>query len=170
MHSGTLFATTVSKRGNMDTQIFATNQSWSFSFPMKLKSEANEASSLLFQWDRVPPVVIFDNAQEMILGEFNLKLKEALCHFNEMGSFTQWPNAAKREIKELKKGSGRKLIKSDAPKRLWDVFLKLESYIRSNTAHGIYKLGGEVPEAIKSGKMPNISQFFEFEWFKCVMF
>ena len=32
------------------------------------------------------------------------------------------------------------------PKRLLDVCLELESYIMSNTAHGIYKLDGEVPQ------------------------
>ena len=44
-----------------------------------------------------------------------------------MELFTPWPNAAKREIKELKKGSGRKLIKSGTPIRLWDDCLELES-------------------------------------------
>ena len=36
-----------------------------------------------------------------------------------------------REILELKKGSGGKLIKSRAPKRLCNDSLELESYIRS---------------------------------------
>ena len=45
--------------------------------------------------------------------------------------------------------------------RLWDDCLEHESYIRSNTAHGIYKLYGEVH---------NINQFSEFEWFEWVMF
>ena len=76
----TLFASTVSGRGNRYAQIFATNFGWSQSFSMKVKSEAYEALFLLFQWDRVPPAIICDNAKEMILGEFNRKLKEALCH------------------------------------------------------------------------------------------
>ena len=90
---------------------------------MKLKSEAHEASSLLFQQDRVLPAVICDNAKEMILGEFNRKLKVALCHLKQTEPFTLGSNAAIREIKALKKGSSRKLIKSGIPKRLWDDFL-----------------------------------------------
>ena len=35
---------------------------------------------------------------------------------------------SQREIKELKKGSGRKLIKYGNPKRVWDDCLELESY------------------------------------------
>ena len=77
---------------------------------------------------------------------------------------------SKREVKELKKGSGRKLIKSGIPKRLWDDCLELESFIRSNTAHGIYKLDGEVPETIMYSEMSDISQFCEFKWFAWVMF
>ena len=57
-----------------------------------------------------------------------------------------------------------------APKRLWDDCLKLESYLRSNTAHSIYKLDGEVSEMIIYGKTSDISQFCEFEWFEWVMF
>ena len=53
LYNDTLFATTVSRRGNRCAQIFATNFCWSCSFPMKLKSEAHKALSLLFQWDGV---------------------------------------------------------------------------------------------------------------------
>ena len=31
-----------------------------------------------------------------------------------------WSNAAERELNEIKKGSGREMIKLDAHKRLWD--------------------------------------------------
>ena len=93
-----------------------------------------------------------------------------MCHLKQTKPFTPWLNAAEREIKELKKGSGRKLIKSCAPKRLQDDCLELVSYIRLKTAHGICKLDEEVPETIMSGKMSDISQFSEFEWFIWVMF
>ena len=68
--------------------------------------------------------------------------------------------------KGTKKGSGRKLIKSGTPTRLWDDCLNLESCIKSNTAHSIYKLDWKVPEMIMSREISNISQFCEFEWFE----
>ena len=61
---------------------------------------------------------------------------------------------------ELKEGFGRNLTKSGTPKRLWDDFLELESYIRSNTAHNIYKLDGEVLKTIISEETFNTSQFY----------
>ena len=57
-------------------------------------------------------------------------------------------DAAEKEIKELKKGSNMKQIKFFAPNKLWDDPLGLESYIRSNTIQGIYKLDGNIPETI----------------------
>ena len=104
LYSDTLFAPTVSSRGNTCVQIFATNFGWICSFPMKLKSEAHEELSLPFQWDGVPPALICDNAKEMVLGEFNIKHKEAQCHLKQMKPFTPWFKSAKREKKELKKG------------------------------------------------------------------
>ena len=59
---------------------------------MKPKSEAHEALPPLFQQDGVPPAIICDNAKEMILDEFNKKLKEALCHLRQTEPFTPWLN------------------------------------------------------------------------------
>ena len=81
-----------------------------------------------------------------------------------MEPFIPLSNASKREIKELKKGSGRELIKSDFPNRQGDDCLKLESYIRSNIVYGIYN-GMEVSETIMSVEMSNISKFYDFGWF-----
>ena len=115
----TLFATTLSRKGNMYAQIFATNFGWSCLFPIKLKSEAHEAVSLLFQWDGVPSAVIWDNAKEIVHGEFNRKCNE-VCHLKQTEAFTPWSNEVKKEMNELKKVSSKKLIKFGAPKRLWD--------------------------------------------------
>ena len=46
----------------------------------------------------------------------------------------------------------------------------MEAYIRSNTAHEIYKLDGEVPKTVMSGETSDISQFCELEWFERVLF
>ena len=75
VYTDILFATTVSRRGNRCAQIFATSFGWLCLFLMKLKSEAHEALSSLFQHNGVPSAVICDNAKEMIMGEFNRKLK-----------------------------------------------------------------------------------------------
>eukprot|EP00804_Cyclotella_cryptica_P003089 CCRYP_006074-RA/>CCRYP_006074-RA protein AED:0.29 eAED:0.04 QI:0/0/0/0.75/0.33/0.5/4/0/1079 len=134
------------------------------------KSDAHEALSLLFQRDGVPPACIVDGSLEQVKGEFRRKLKEASCRLKQTEPYSPWQNAAEGNIRELKKGAGRKMIKSGSPKKLWDDCLVLESYIRSNTAHDIYMLHGEVPETIMSGETSDISQFCEFEWYEWVKF
>ena len=62
------------------------------------------------------------------------------------------------------------MLKTKSPKRLWDDCLELEAYIRSNTAHDIFMLNGEVPETIMSGETSDISQFCELEWYQWVYF
>ena len=126
---------------------------------MASRSEAHETLSLLFAWDGVPPTCICDKAKELIQGKFHQKLKDAACHLKQLEPDTPWSNAAEREIKELKKGDGHKLLQSRAPKCLWVAFLELDTYIRSNTAQEIYKLDVEVPKTVMSGETSNISQF-----------
>ena len=74
----------------------------------------------MFVRDGVPPSCICNNAKKMTQGKFSQKLKEASCHLKQLEPYTPWSNAAGREIKELKKGASRKLLKSRAPKWLWD--------------------------------------------------
>ena len=166
----TLIAGTTSLQGNKYAEVFATSFGWSRAFPMQHKSDAHEALSLLFQRDGVPPACIVDGSLEQVKGEFRRKLKEASCRLKQTEPYSPWQNAAEGNIRELKKGAGRKMIKSGSPKKLWDDCLVLESYIRSNTAHDIYMLHGEVPETIMSGETSDISQFCEFEWYEWVKF
>ena len=107
---------------------------------------------MLFARDGVPPACICDSAKEMGQGKFYQKLKDAACHLKQFEPYTPLSNATEREVKELKKGVGYKLMLPRAPKWLWDDCLELEAYIRSNTAHKIYKLDGEVPKTVTSSE------------------
>ena len=144
--SDTMFASTVSRRGNRCAQVCATDFGWARVFPMSSRSEAHETLSLLFVRDDVLSTCICDYAKEMIQGKFHQKLKDDACHLKQLELYTPWSNATKREIKELKKGTSCKLLQSRASKHLWDDCLELEAYIRSNTAHNTYKLDEEIPK------------------------
>ncbi len=62
------------------------------------------------------------------------------------------------------------MIKTGAPKRLWDYCIKLEGLICSHTANDIYATGSEVPETILKGGTADISQICKFAWHDWVMF
>ena len=68
--------------------------------------------------DGVQPAIICDNANEMVQGKFNRKLKETSCYLKTSQPFTPWTNVAEREMTEHKKGSGRMIIKSNESNRL----------------------------------------------------
>ena len=118
--SDTMFASTVSRRGNKCAQVYDSDSGWAETFPMTSRSKAHETLSLLFVRDGVLPACICDNAKEIIQEKFHEKLNEAACHLKQLEPYTPWSNAAEREIKELKKVTGCKLLRSRAQKCLWD--------------------------------------------------
>ena len=75
---------------------------------------------------------------------------------------------AEGAIRELKRGSGRKMMRSLSPAKLWDHCIELEALIRSHTALDIYELQGQVPETLLSGQTTDISPFKEHEWYDFV--
>jgi hypothetical protein len=62
------------------------------------------------------------------------------------------------------------MIKTGAPKHLWDHCIELEGLICSHTANDIYATGGEVPETIMKGGTADISKICKFAWYDWVMF
>ncbi|KAI2493824.1 hypothetical protein MHU86_20705 [Fragilaria crotonensis] len=153
----TLISNTASRRNNKYAQIFATPEGWCRAYPMNKKSLAHEGLSLLFQREGVPNTIIMDGAREQTMGLFRKKCREVGTRVKQTEPHTPWSNAAEAAIRELKKGVGRQMVKSGAPKRLWDDCLEREAYIRSHTAHDIYRLNGQVPETVVSGETADIS-------------
>ena len=138
----TLIAKTESRQKNKYAQVFCTVEGWTRAFPMKLKSEAHEALSLLHRRDGFPNVMIMDNAKEQVNGDFRRKNREVHTHVSQTEAFSPWMNAAEGAIKELKKGHGRDMVRERSPKVLWDHCLERQGHIRSLTAHTIYGLDG----------------------------
>eukprot|EP00804_Cyclotella_cryptica_P003812 CCRYP_018937-RA/>CCRYP_018937-RA protein AED:0.24 eAED:0.24 QI:0/0/0/1/0.66/0.5/4/0/462 len=105
----------------------------------------------------------------MKMGEFAWKCKEAHCYLRSTEPYSPWSNSTESEIRELKKGAAGKLTRTGAPQRLWCFALEYKSYVRSHTAHDIYRLDGRVPETIVSGETADIGPFCEFgfwDWVK----
>ena len=64
--SDTMFASTMSRRGNRCVQVYTTDFGWARAFPMASRSEAHKTLVLLL----VPPACICDNAKEIVQGKF----------------------------------------------------------------------------------------------------
>ena len=91
--------------------------------------------------------------------EVLLEVQRCCMLVEVVGAIYSLVKCCRREIKELEKEVGHNLLPLRAPENLWDNCLELEVYIRSNTAHDIYKFNGEVPEIVISGGMLDITSF-----------
>jgi hypothetical protein len=79
-------------------------------------------------------------------------------------------NSSEGSIRELKRGVGREIARSGAPKRLWDDCLFREASVRSPTSLYIFSLEGKVPDIIVKGQTSDISPLAEYAWYEWVKF
>ena len=137
---------------------------------MQKKSDAVHALDLLLHREGAPQKMIMDGSKEQTLGKFRKTCQDAQIHVKQTEPHSPWQNAAEGGIRELKRGSGRKMVRAGAPKPFWADAIEWEAYIQSNTAWDIYQLQGETPETVLSGDTADISQFCELSFYEWVMF
>ena len=117
-----------SHRGNIGAQVFATREGWARAFGLKKESDNHHALSLLFQRDGAPNAMVMDGAKSQVRGQFRKKLRDASVHVRQIEPHSPWSNVtAEGTIRELKKSTGRKMVKSKCPKCLWDDCLEYGS-------------------------------------------
>ena len=100
--------------------------------------------------------MIMDDSKEQNLGDFARKLRNAGCHRKQIEPHSPWMNLCEGEIRELKRGLTRKMLKRNVPKKLWDHCLELESRIRSATTLPRFDLDHQTPEAKMHGMSSDI--------------
>ena len=111
LFTDTLLSRTTSQRGHKFSQVFATSYGWSQTIPMTKKSDTPFALDSLFRHEGVPPKIIMDGSKEQNLGDFARKLRDAGCHRKQIEPHSPWMNLCEGEIRELKRGSTRKMLK-----------------------------------------------------------
>ena len=170
LYSDTMFAATKSRRGYKCAQVFATDFGWVRVIPMSTKSDAHDALSLVLQRVGAPCAMVVDGSKEQIGKAFRRKLQQADCQLRQTEPYSPWQQAAEGAIREVKRASARLMVKSRAPKALWDHSLELAAMIRSHTATNILSAFGEVPETILTGNTADISVVCQFGWYDWVMY
>ena len=147
LFTDTLEAGIILHRGNRYAQVYAQRNTWCKAYPMA-KSDAHKTLSLLFAQEGVPSTLVMDGAREQVMGEFRCRGSQADWYMKQTEPYFPWQNAAESSRRELKKGAGRKMIKFNSPKKLWDDCLELEMEIRSCTANNVFELKGEYQEQL----------------------
>jgi len=170
MYSDTMEASVLSRLQERYAQVFSAGMRWCRAFPMKKKSEACDALDLLFHREGVPPRMIMDGSKEQTQGKFRKHCQLANVHIKQIEPYSPWQNDAESAIRELKRGSGRKMVRAGAPKPLWADCIEFEAYVQSHTAWDIYKLRGETPQTVMSGETADISPFCKLSFYEWVMY
>ena len=114
--------------------------------------------------------MIMNGSKEQNLGDFARKLRDTGCHRKQIEPHSSRLNLYEGEIRELKRGSTRKMLKKNVPKKLLDHCLDLESKIRSATTLPHFDLDHQTPEAKMHGMSSDTSEICEFEFYEWVMF
>ncbi len=156
--TNTIFSNMYLHRNNKCARVFTSDFCLVHVYHMKIKGEAHEALSLMFQREGVLLSLVMDGSKEQTLGKFGWKLVDAHCQLKQTKPYSPWQNAAKREIKKLKKESGHKMLTSGALQRLWDNCIELESFIHSHSTKNVYHLDGKVPKTYITRETADISQ------------
>jgi hypothetical protein len=115
-------------------------------------------------------VMVMDGAKAQVEGGFRSKLRDTGCHIKQTEPHTQSSNMGEGDVRELKKGVGRQMMRSGCPKRFWDDCTIREAYVRSHTSLEIYGLEGQVPESNIKGETVDISTIAEYAWYEWVKF
>jgi hypothetical protein len=116
---------------------------------------------LLFHRYGVPNVMVMDGAKAQVEGGFRRKLCDAGWHIKQTEPRTQSSN-----MRELKKGVGRQMLRYGCPRRFWDDCIIREAYVRSHTSLDIYGLEGQIPESKIKGRTVDISTIAEYAWYE----
>jgi hypothetical protein len=105
LYTDTMFASTVSTRGNMCAQVFVNDLEWVRSFLLGRKGDAHTSLDLLFPENGVPNFMIMDDAPELIGGKFRQKCRRAGCYSKVTEPYSPWMNRAEGTIRELKRAT-----------------------------------------------------------------
>ena len=111
-----------------------------------------------------------DGSKEQNLEDFDRKLRDNGCHRTQIDPHSPCMNLCGGEIRELKRGSTRKMLKRNIPKKLWDHCLELESRIHSATTLPSVDLDYHTPEDKMHDMSADISNICEFEFYEWIMF
>ena len=157
-------------RRNRYGQVYVTDFGWIGFYPMQKKSNAPDTLVQLAHEKGVPTHFVMDNAKEQTMGEFRRKCRSFGCHVRQTDTYSPWQDEAESGIRELKRGTGRSMVTTQTPRKLWDHCHEWKAKVISRTARGHYKLQSQVPESILTGQTEDISNLAEYGWYEWVKF
>ena len=94
-----------------------------------------------------------DDSKDQCLSHFRRKLKEDDVRLKPIEPCALKSNQAEQTISELKRATGRIMLRTKPPNKLWDNFMELTALQRMSAALNAFELQGLTPETKLAGEV-----------------
>lgn len=163
-----MFAAVPSLNGERIASVFTNGKGYDLVYPIRTKGEHSIAFMKMIHDLGVPQTVVSDGAKELMLGRAKEIANEYRVETKATVPYSHWQNQAEGSIREIKKGTRRKLRQTGAPLRTWSYCAKWVTAIRRFTASDIPELDGRTPYEYVVGSTPDISPLALFDFWELV--
>ena len=149
-------------------QVYASKFGWVHAGLMRSEKDLHLSIKAMFKEVGVPMQLIVDGAKAQVTGKAQEICIQSGCTVVKLDKNTQFANRTKHYIQSLKYGSKADMTKADSPLLFWDYCIEQRAMIENASAKDNYLLKGSVPYSVMKGEMTDISNLFNFHWYKWV--
>ena len=165
-----MFSLVESIHGDIGASVFTNGTGFDKVYPIHTKKDHSEATMHFIHDVGVPQTIVSDGAKELILGATRDIYHEYRIQSKFTVPYSPWQNLAEASIRELKKGTRRKLQSSGTPMRTWSYCMQWVTDVRQFTASSHPDLNGRTPFEHVVGSTPDISPLAMFDYWQLVYF
>jgi hypothetical protein len=169
-HTDTFFSSTASLSNCAMGQMYTNDVNFTKFYPMKKKSDAPDTLISFMQDIGIPSELHSDDAKELTLGKMGDLARQFWIRTTQSEPYSPWQVRAELCIREVKKAVRHAMLKTRAPKRLWDYCTTYQCELRNIIAHPQFNLQGRTPYEVVTGRTPDISEYLDFAWYDTIWY
>ena len=156
--------------GDNGATVYTNGQGYDEIYPWKTRGDHPDTLMSLIQDVGIPQTLISDGGKELIYGRARDTCTEYRIQQKYTVPYSPWQNAAKSSIREIKKGTRRKLRLSGAPRRTWSYAAKWVTDVRRFIANDHPACDGRTGFEHVTGSTPDISPLALFDYWEPVQY
>ena len=156
--------------GHKGATVYTNGQGFEEIYPWKTKSNHPDTLMSLIQDVGIPQTLVTDGGKELIYGRAQETCTEYRIQQKYTVPYSPWQNAAEASIKEIKKGTRRKLRLTGAPRRTWSYAAKWVTDVRRFIANDHPSCDGRTGFENVTGSTPDISPLALFDFWEPVWY
>ena len=165
-----MFSKVPSIHGDNGATVYTNGQGYDVIYPWKTKGDHADTLMSLIQDVGIPQTLISDGGKELIYGRARDTCTEYRINQRYTVPYSPWQNAAEGSVREIKKGTRRKLRYTGAPRRTWSYAAKWVVDVRRFLANDHPACDGRTGFEHVTGSTPDISPLALFDFWEPVQF